>query len=969
MEFQKITDKAEMHYNGDVYDLTIQDEHSYNIDDIVVHNSGGGSLVCYALDIIKIDPLKYDLLFERFLNPERAHIPDIDADFGIYEGYKVFDYLNEKYGKDQCCNIVTYTRLKCKSLVKDICRALNIPVADVNAFAKKIDDEATIADIIKDKNLQYFYHKYPQFQEFLINYGIKLEGLPRQTGQHAAGICVAPFDVRKITPVVPAKENESDLQTNLSSFEKENMESLGIIKYDILKLKTLDIIKGTLDLINQTHNTNLTEDDIPLNDMQTWKALQDGKTLGVFQFEKPIGVKTLKQVKPDNIDELAACNSFIRPGTEGIHAFVKGKKNGGGIQYGDKRIDDILSNTFGAIVFQEQVMQLISALMDISFGKADLYRRALEKPNKSKNVQIVKDFSDNCVKIASDNGFNPKIAEKVKNAIIENSGYLFNKCIAGSEKIYCNSTQYNQPTIEEMYKIKNDPEFILTLPNTRRHLQKIYNKRGYGNALSMDENNVLIPNQIKNIEYVGIKDVYLVTTENKHTAKVTDNHKFPTPNGVFLLSELNVGDEIYTMTNFGNANSHCSISKIVSIEKQEPETVYNVQMANPYHNLLLQGGIVVSNSHAVAYSIISYQTAYLKEHYPLEFYATNINTCSEAEFHSYLQQAKQLNLDILPPNVNTSKQQCTVYNGKISIGFNVLKGIGTAMADTLIQHQPYANIESVITNSAFNKKCIEVLVNANAFDGIPLSNECKQTFTVPQLQKLIEYYNASSGRTQRYLVDSRKLPGHFLKQDGIVVEDNIIIMPENEIINLGLDPKEFEKTSRQGKGRFATFKPKTASKGLFGISNSSSEPLYNIYLQHKEDIDKQMENAVDRYLREMECYNFSFSEHPCMSTWERVNKFNEGKLFADLDEGKTCMFVGIIIDDVIQKTIKNKYKLYTFIINTPYETLEVSMWGDVYEALPVQPQKGLKCKVKGTKGYGAINVKSAGNVLIKPPTI
>lgn len=941
--FKQITDKSEVHYDDNVYDLTVKDVHNYNIQNIIVHNSGGGSLVCYALDIIKIDPIKYDLLFERFLNPERAHIPDIDADFGIYEGYKVFDYLNEKYGKNQCCNIITFMRLKCKSLITDMCRTFKIPIADTKAFTKKIDDNATVEDVLNDKNLAYFFDKFPLFKQYFSKYGAKLENLPRNTGQHAAGICVAPFDVRKITPVVPAKENESDLQTNLSSFEKDNMEALGIIKYDILKLKTLDIIKGTLDLINQNHNTNFTENDIPLNDMQTWKALQEGKTLGVFQFEKPIGVKTLKKVKPDNIEELAACNSFIRPGTEGINAFVQGKLQGGGHKYGDKRIDEILESTFGAIVFQEQTMKLISVLMNIGFGKADLYRRALEKPNKGKNKEIVEDFSKNCVRIASQNGFDPLIAEKVKQAIIDNSGYLFNKCIAGSETIYCEDNN-NSLTIEEIYK------------------NKVSNLQIYRNALSKDEHNRLISNTIKDIVYMGVKDVYEVITESNHKIKITDNHKLPTPKGDFLLSELGVGDELYVMT-VPKCGELCDVSKIKSITRLQPEKVYHVQMNDPYHNLLLQGGIVVNNSHAVAYSIISYQTAYLKEHYPLEFYATNINTCGEAEFFTYLQQVKQLGLDVLRPDINISKNQCTVYNDKISIGFNVLKGIGDTMAQKLIQHQPYESVQSIVTNDVFNKKCIETLINAGALCNLPLTNTCDIKLSVPQLHKLMEYYNIASGKIQNYAVDSRILPGSFLKQDGIVVDNNIVIMPEQELIKLNLNPDDYTKTTKQGKGRFAPMRPRTASIGLFG--NNTKLDLYNIYKHHKQDIDDSKESVTDAYLREMSIYNFAFSEHPCMQVQSAIRKYNGTVLFEEIPENAMCGFVGIVVDDISMKIVKNKYVIYSFVINTPYENIKISMWKDVYDALLVKPQRGCKCKVLGIKSYDSINVKSANKIVVK----
>lgn len=963
-KFKQITNKQELSYKGKVYDLSVQDTHNYNIEDIIVHNSGGGSLVCYALDIIKIDPLQYDLLFERFLNPDRGHIPDIDADFGIYDGYKVFDYLNEKYGKNQCCNIITFMRLKCKSLITDICRTMEVPIPDTKALTKNIDDDMKIEDVLRDKDFRIKLHKYPLLEEMLVKYGSKLENLPRNTGQHAAGICIAPFDVRNITPVVLAKENESKLESNLSSFEKENMESLGIIKYDILKLKTLDVIQQTIDLINKEHDLQLNIDDIPLDDEQTWNALKQGKTLGVFQFEKPIGVKTLQTVKPDNIDELAACNSFIRPGTEGIDAFVAGKNNRQGkIKYGDERIDKILESSHGALVFQEQTMSLIAALMNISFGKADIYRRALEKPKK--NEERVKEFEDNCVQRAVENGFSKEVAEKVKKAIIDNSGYSFNKCIAGSEKIY-STNQHLMPTIKEMYDLMHDID-TSRFTVKQKHIGKLYKQRGYGTALSMTDEQNLIVNDIIDITYSGKQDIYLVTTDDNNTVTTTLNHKFPTPNGICTLSQLNVGDKLFVCKK-GRKNSKCQISAIKNIKYIGKEDTYNIEMKAPYHNLLMQNGIIVSNSHAVAYSIISYQTAYLKEHYPLEFYATNINTCGENEFFTYLQQAKQLNLEIMQPDVNLSKHKCTVQNNKISIGFNVLKGIGESMANTIIQYQPFKSVQDVLDNTKLNKKCIETLLNSGALSNLRISRDTDIVLNVPRLRKLIELYNINAGKTQNYIVNVNLLPGKLLKQDGLVVENNMIILPENILDEYKIDKNLCTKTSKQAKGKFAAIKNKTSSRSLFDTPTLTLKSIYN---KNKEDIDKETETKVEAYLRELTIYNFAFSEHPFAKQDEIVKQYNHDKLlFEEIEENETCSFFGIIIDDITSKTMVSRktnkpFKIFSFILNTPHENINISMFEHVYNLLSVKPFKGAKCRINcAKKSYGGISINKVDEIMI-----
>ncbi|MFW6007961.1 MAG: DNA polymerase III subunit alpha [archaeon] len=387
--------------------------------------SGGGSLVSYATGITKIDPLKYDLLFERFLNPERGKLPDIDSDFCVKKGHKVFEYLNEKYGKDRCCNIATFGRLQMKAVLKDIARALDISYDEVNAYTRGINSREfnSVEELMQSPEYSGFLKKYPE----LYKHARKLEGSPRHVSQHPAGICVLPLPVTDLFPVQNAKETHEDSDVGyLSQFEKDQTEMLGGVKLDILKLKNVTEIDEMLNEINETYNLNLSDEDIPLNDDKTWDLIGRGDTLGVFQFASPIGINVLKQIKPRNLEELSAANAFIRPGSSGLEEYLAAKKNPSKIRKLDPRLDQYLKSTYGAIVYQEQIMYMISELMGISFGEADLYRRALEKPAKDKKNYVGK-FNNEVVKIATERGFDPEIAEIVKNLILDNIGYGFNK--------------------------------------------------------------------------------------------------------------------------------------------------------------------------------------------------------------------------------------------------------------------------------------------------------------------------------------------------------------------------------------------------------------------------------------------------------------------------------------------------------------------------------------------------------------
>lgn len=429
MKFKQITGKSYQPYEGKVYDLTVKDSHSYNIDNLVVHNSGGGSLVAYAAGITNIDPLKYDLLFERFLNPERGKLPDIDSDFCVKKGYKVFEYLIQKYGKEYSCNIATFGRMQLKMVIKDIAKAMNIPFEEVNEFTRNIPEKIGDVEIkhVTDLSLipecKPFMDKYPE----LFIHAAKLEGSPRHVSQHPAGIAITPVPVTDLLPVQNAKETQEGVEPGyLTQFEKDQSEQSGVVKLDILKLKNVTEIREQIHLINKMYGKNMTEDDIPFDDPKVWELFAKGDTLGIFQFASNVAIPVIKKIRCTNIEELAAANSFIRPGTSGLDEYCEAKQNPAKLRKLDPRLDRHLAKTYGAIVFQEQIMFLISELMGISFGQADLYRRALEKPKKDKKG-MVKYFNDNVVRIASERGFDPKVAELVRQLIIDNSGYAFNK--------------------------------------------------------------------------------------------------------------------------------------------------------------------------------------------------------------------------------------------------------------------------------------------------------------------------------------------------------------------------------------------------------------------------------------------------------------------------------------------------------------------------------------------------------------
>ncbi len=430
MKYKRLTSKKTFQYKGKVYDLEVKDVHSYNIDGLIVHNSGAGSLLNYALDITQVDPLEYDLFFERFLNPRRVgHVPDIDGDTSYLRSDEIYDFLNQTFGKNHCCNIATFQYMKPKAALRDIARVFEIPLAEVDFAAKKIDKDAKTFDDIKDvKEVNEFLDKYENYH--LRDYLKTFMNLPKSVSQHPAGIVITPsnMEITDLTPVAPAVETSSHNTWYRSMYCKDEIEQIGGMKYDILRLRTMDIICDELNLINKYYHKDLKQMSIPLDNDKAWDLICDAKYLrGVFQMDGAAAVPVIKKIKPRTMEELSAVNAFIRPGTSGLDEYCAAKKDPSKLKKIWPAFDKILEPTMGGIVYQEQVMGLIAELLGIDFGEADIYRRALEKPDKKKNIPWVEKFNKEVIPTGLSRGIPEKACKTIAQAIIDNSAYLFNK--------------------------------------------------------------------------------------------------------------------------------------------------------------------------------------------------------------------------------------------------------------------------------------------------------------------------------------------------------------------------------------------------------------------------------------------------------------------------------------------------------------------------------------------------------------
>ena len=412
--------------------------------------SAAGSIVAYALGITNVDPLKYDLLFERFLNPARKSMPDIDIDFADDRRGEVIDYVKEKYGHECVSQIITLNTLSSKAVIRDVARVLKIPIPTVNnitkyipsKFGKVFSIETALNEVAE---LRWVRDSKDEQIVNLIRHAKVLEGMNRNASKHAAGVVIAPSKVSDFVPLSsPNAQEEVVTQFNMLELEK-----FGILKMDFLGLRTLTIIKDTIELVKKNHNIDIDIDAIEDGDELTYKLFAKGQTSGVFQFESPPMREHLKNLKPKSIKDLAAMNALYRPGPmQFIDDFLDRKHGKKPIEYAHPILEDILKETYGVIVYQEQVIKIANKVGGMSLGEADLLRRAMGK----KNLKMMAEQKVKFIQGAMKNNISEKIANEIFENIDKFANYGFNKSHAVAYSIIAYQTAY--------LKAHYTPEFL-----------------------------------------------------------------------------------------------------------------------------------------------------------------------------------------------------------------------------------------------------------------------------------------------------------------------------------------------------------------------------------------------------------------------------------------------------------------------------------------------------------------------------
>ncbi|MDW7649870.1 MAG: DNA polymerase III subunit alpha [Bacillota bacterium] len=405
--------------------------------------SAAGSLVAYSLGITNIDPLKYGLLFERFLNPERVTMPDIDIDFCYEKREKVIEYVVEKYGEEAVAQIITFGTMAAKAAIRDVGRALNFPYSDVDRIAKLIPMELniSIADALdKSPDLKELYSKDPKVHQ-LIDLSIAVEGLPRHASTHAAGVVISGEPLVRHVPL--QKSGEDGMVTQ---FPMGTLEELGLLKMDFLGLRTLTIMGEAVRLIKESTGIDVDLSELPLDDETTYSLLSQGDTAGIFQLESSGMRSILRELKPNVFEDIIAVVALYRPGPmEQIPTFIQSKHGYKPIHYLHPDLEPILKETYGVMVYQEQIMQVSSAMAGFSLGESDLLRRAIGK----KKIEILNQQREVFVKGCVENGHTKKLADELYDLIVKFASYGFNKSHAAAYALVAYQTAYlkaNFPT-------------------------------------------------------------------------------------------------------------------------------------------------------------------------------------------------------------------------------------------------------------------------------------------------------------------------------------------------------------------------------------------------------------------------------------------------------------------------------------------------------------------------------------------
>ncbi len=691
--------------------------------------SAAGSAVAYCIGITNIDPIKYNLLFERFLNPDRKSMPDIDTDFDDEGRQKVIDYVVKKYGQSQVAQIITYGTMAAKMSIKDVARVLDLPLAESNMLAKLVPDKpgtelnrVLTAPFEGPKSLKEKEGYVPEdienckrlreimagtdLQAKVLQEAMILEGSVRGTGIHAAGIIIAPKDLTEIIPVCVAKD--SDLY--VTQYEGSIIEDAGVIKMDFLGLKTLTIMRDAIKMIKENHGVTIIADEIPLDDVKTYELYQRGDTNGTFQFESAGMQKYLRELKPDKFDDLIAMNALYRPGPlEYIPNFINRKHGREPIIYDVPAMEEYLSDTFGICVSGDT--KVYDAITGKSYRIDELENEVghFHVQGVDENLQTTNATITHWVC----NGKKPVFEVKLQNGT--------------KVKLTSNHKVLTEKGWEEIGKLQAG-DFIAT-PKFLIQLNKISDSE----LRELSNQNGVIWMEISSIQDAGEELVYDITVDEIHNF-VGNNiilHNCVYQEQIMLLSQkladFSKGDADVLRKAMGKKQK-AVLDKMKGqfIEGATAKGHPKDKLEKIWTDWEAFAAYAFNKSHSTCYAFVAFQTAYLKAHYPAEYMASVLthNQSNIEKITFFLEECKKINVPVKGPDVNESSIMFAPNKkGEIRYGLGAIKGVGEVAVEAIIierkENGPYKNMFDFMKRQNLrtaNKKVLESLAYAGAFD-------------------------------------------------------------------------------------------------------------------------------------------------------------------------------------------------------------------------------------------------------------
>lgn len=506
MKLSKITRITKRNFSGKVYDLKVRNVHSYTVDDLTVHNSGSGSLTCYILDITTVDPVKHGLLFERFLNPERISMPDLDIDICVRRRHEVVKYIENKYGSDKVANIITFGKMWSRQAIHDCARALNmddyINISDKIAKAIPMNAKSISEAVADSPFLQEQMALYPK----LFQVAATVTGRPKATSVHAAGVVITPEPITTYFPLYYGPSVKKKY-ASITQWDMYDMDETGFLKVDILGLNTLTVMDDVVKRINATlpeAEKKLNLEDINLEDKKTLELFDDGLTTGLFQLERKYVQDFCRKMGIYEFQDVVLMNAIIRPGTMDAGTtdqFIARKRGDEPVEYLHPSLEPVLKKSMGILIFQEEAMKIAQVFAGFTLAEADNLRKAIGKKLADKMKKVKEQFLDKAVSVMHRD---KEEAEEVFSFIEKSVRYSFNRCLA------IDSVVEKEDGFVEMKDLKIGD--VILAPKDD----------GTGDEYI----------EIADVIDSGMKDVYEITTESGKTTRGSLDHKFECEDGV-----------------------------------------------------------------------------------------------------------------------------------------------------------------------------------------------------------------------------------------------------------------------------------------------------------------------------------------------------------------------------------------------------------------------------------------------------